>query len=72
MRDLVLYHDDGGAFIDYTLDARDYLRDEFTIDYTTITDYIYMGLYKPYDMVFLELTAGGTDLNISFPLPCII
>ena len=58
MRDLVLYHDDNGSFIDYTLEARDFLRDEFTVDFTNGEDHIYLGLYKPFNMVFLELKTG--------------
>ncbi len=65
MRDLVFFHADNGTFIDYTLDARDYLRDEFTINYTTIEDYIYIGLYKPFNKVYVEFkTPPLVDVNL--------
>ena len=65
MRDLYLFHDDNGAFADYTLDARDYLRDEFTIDFTSGEDHIYIGLYKPFNKTYLELKTPAVA-NVNF------
>jgi hypothetical protein len=66
MKDLYLFHDDNGIFADYTKDSQDYLRDDFAINYTTIEDYIYIGLYKPFNKVFNELkTPALADINLS-------
>jgi hypothetical protein len=66
MRDLYFFHDDNGAFTDYTRDARDYLRDEFAIDFTSIDDFVYIGLYKPFNKVYVELkTPALADVNLN-------
>lgn len=56
MRDLFTLFEDNIAFIDYSSEARDYLRDSFQIDYVQADgDAIYLGLYKPYRQLFVEL-----------------
>ena len=66
MKDLVLYHDDNSVFADYSLDARDYLRDEFTVNYTAAEDYIYLGLYKPFNKIYIEFKAPAVgNVNLS-------
>ena len=65
MRDLVFLHDDNGSFLDYSLEARDYLRDIFTLDYTEAEDYIYLGLRKPFYQTFVELSTFGSGLSLS-------
>ncbi len=66
MRDLVFYHDDNSTFIDHTNDSRDYLRDDFQINFTNTEDKLYIGLYKPFNQSYFELkTPSGTDVNLT-------
>lgn len=65
MRDMVFLHDDNGSFTDYSLEARDYLRDTFTLNYTDTEDYIYLGLRKPFYQNYVELSTFGSGLSLS-------
>lgn len=65
MRNLVFLHDNNGTFTDYSLEARDYLRDTFTLDYTEAEDYIYLGLRKPFYQNYIELSTFGSGLSLS-------
>jgi hypothetical protein len=68
MRDLLFFHDDNSLFADYTLDAREYLRDSFTINYTEAEDFIYIGLYKPFYQNYVEMVnpAAGLTLSVEY------
>ena len=67
MKELVVLHDDNGTFTDYSQDARDYLRDTFQISYTTAEDYIYIGLYKPFNQLYVEFeNVASASINLTF------
>lgn len=67
MQDLMVLHDDNGSFIDHSKSAKDFLRDDFTIDYTPVEDFIYVGLYKPFNAFYCEFsTAAAIQGNLSF------
>lgn len=59
MRDLFFFHDDNGTFADYTLDARDYIRDSISVDFTALEDYLYLGLYKPFYSSYMEFSTAS-------------
>jgi len=61
MRDIYFKHDNNGVFTDYSKDARDYLRDNFQFNFTAIEDYIYIGLYKPFNEFYVELFQASED-----------
>ena len=69
MRDLTVLIDDNGVFNNITEDARDYLRDSTAIAYVTAEDFIYLGLYKPFNAVYVELqnstSAGSMVVELS-------
>lgn len=56
MSDLKIFHNDNGVYLNYSRDLADYLRNDVTIDYTLAEDFIYIGLYKPFNSLFAELT----------------
>jgi hypothetical protein len=74
MKDLRVIHDDNGAFVDYSADAADFLRDNFTVNFTATEDKLYVGLYKPFSEFYFELDSGtgktltykinGTGINV--------
>jgi len=64
MKELMFMHDDNSLFVDYSLDAKDFLRDNFEVDFVSAEDSIYIGLYKPFNSVFFEFkTPQGSDLS---------
>lgn len=60
---LTVKHDENGTFNDYTAQAKDYLRDPFTIALASSTDYLYIGLYKPFKSMYVELSTPNTTPN---------
>ena len=58
MKDLRVVHDDNGSFIDFSDDAKDFLRDDFSLDFTATEDSLYIGLYKPFSDFYFELNSG--------------
>lgn len=66
MRDLVFLHDDNGTYIDYSLNAKDYLRDNFTVDYVEAEDRILLGLRKPFYQNYIEMNTEAAGLTLSF------
>ncbi len=59
-KDLTLFHDDNGAFTDFSLSGSDYLRDDTSITLVAAEDYIYAGLYKPFADLYAELTTAAS------------
>jgi len=62
MNDLLVFQDDDGVFKDFSLDARDFLRDDFTIDFAAAEDKLYIGLYKPFGSFYFELVSGESKV----------
>lgn len=67
MSDLLFLHSDNGSFSDYSQDAKDYLRDNFTVDFLAAEDSIYIGLYKPFSDFYVELSTFGSN-QLSFSI----
>jgi hypothetical protein len=52
MMNLKILHDDNGTYKDYSRQAKDFLSDTFTIDLNASEDYLYVGLYKPFNKFY--------------------
>lgn len=61
--DLTVKHDNNGVFADRSLAASRYDIDEFTTDLVAAEDYLYAGLYKPFNRLYLELKTANTTAN---------
>lgn len=67
MKDLYVIHDDNTVFADYSKESKDYLRDSYSIDFVAIEDALYIGLYKPFNSVYVELeTPSIVDQDFIF------
>lgn len=67
MNDLIQLYYDGTNYTDISQDMNDFLRDTQVFNWTGATDEIYIGLYKPFDTVFLELkNAAAMGGSLSF------
>lgn len=63
---LTVFHDNNSVFSDYTQQAYDYSRDSFTLDLVAADDYLYLGRYKPFNAVYVEMaTANTTDTTFT-------
>ena len=61
--DLIVFHDDNSVFLDRTFEANEYIRDSFALELDSSDDYIYLGLYKPFDRVYVEMSTAVTTAN---------
>lgn len=62
--DLNVLHDDNGVFSDKSASAVDYGRDSFVLPLVAAQDYLYLGLYKPFNKVYAEMKVVNTVANI--------
>ena len=56
MSDLLVINDQGGDFKDFSKPLRDYLRDQEQLIIESGNSSLYIGLYKPFNSVYVELT----------------
>ena len=63
MKDLYVFWDDNSSFSDISLPMRNYKRDDETLDLNSAEDYLYIGLYKPFNSVYAEFTTANTNSN---------
>jgi len=56
-------HDDNGAFVDKSFGARDFTKDSFGLDLVAAEDYLYIGLYKPFNVFYAEMLVANTAAN---------
>jgi len=66
MRDLFVFHDDNSVFADFSSDARDYLRDNFTLTFTAAEDKLYLGLYKPFFNKYPEIISNSASPTLTW------
>lgn len=66
MRDLTFLFDDNGTFKDYTLDAQDFLRDKIEEDVIALEDKFYIGLYKPFRNIYIEMDEALVNQEITY------
>lgn len=60
---LTVLNYDGTQYSDYSLDAVDFIRDNFSIGLKTSTDYLYLGYSKPFGATYVELITPNTVSN---------
>ena len=65
MKDIYFKHDNDGIFTDYSFESSSYLRDFFQVTYTTSEDAIYLGLYKPFNQLYIEMVTGLLSANMT-------
>ena len=63
-KDLKVLIDNNATFNDISNDMEDYLRDEVVVSYATLTDSIYIGLYKPFNTAFCELSIISDTIGV--------
>jgi len=64
MKDLMLIHKDDTDYIDLSKKL-DYFRDDFDIEFSNTEDFLYIGLYKPFNQVYLELAeVSNADVSL--------
>lgn len=66
MKDLNVLHNDNSSYIDLSNDLEDYLRDDTALTFVALEDELLIGLYKPFDSVYIELTTAATATNLTF------
>ncbi len=55
MNDLIFLALIDGLYVNVTMEMRDYLRDPQTLNFLGAADRIYVGLYKPFNSLYVEL-----------------
>jgi len=60
---LTVLHKDDLTFADYTEQAADFGRDNFSTTLNASDDYLYVGFYKPINNVYCELATANTTVN---------
>ena len=58
---LTVLHDDNGTFTDYSNEALDFDRDDFTIAMDSATGRVLVGFTKPINVFFVEFTTANTN-----------
>ncbi len=58
---LAVLHDNNGTFVDNSYAAADFLRDSFSMDLHQTQDYLYIGYYKPFNVVYAELATANVN-----------
>lgn len=69
MKDLKVFIDDDGSFTDISEDMKTYLRDSVVAPLVATEDYLYFGLYKPFQSVYVELSVvntASTELTVEY------
>ena len=60
---LTIKHDDNSSFSDYSDEAADFIRDEFSMTLSSTEDYFYMGFSKPFGAAFFKFVTANTNTN---------
>ena len=60
---LIVMLDDNATFSDISDLAVDYTRDPFSMSLVALEDYLYIGLYKPFNASYLEFEVPNTVTN---------
>ena len=57
-----IFHDESSVFADHSFDLEDYCKDNVSLTLQS-GDYVYVGLYKPFDCLYVELNTPSTVMN---------
>jgi len=69
MRDLIHFYDNNSVFVNQSQDLNDYLRDGIAYTWVAAEDSLYIGLYKPFNQLYLEVETSplnGGSLSFSY------
>lgn len=58
---LTVLHDDNSTFVDNSVSAHDFSRDNFSFVYTTSEDFLYVGYRKPISAIYVEMGTANTN-----------
>jgi len=58
---LFVFEDNNAVFTDHTFSASDYLRDSFSMQLATGTDFLYLGYRKPFNSVYWNYITPNTN-----------
>lgn len=61
--DLIVFHDDNSVFSDKTFEANNYTRDTFTLVLSDTEDFLYLGLFKRFNAIYIETSTSNTNAN---------
>jgi len=61
--DLIVFHDNNSVFSDKSFEANDYTRDPFTLDLVAAEDFLYIGLFKRFNAIYIELKTVNQTAN---------
>lgn len=65
---LTVLHSDNGIFAEYTNEAYEYDRDTFVIAINASEDYLYLGRYKPFNAVYVEISVANSQTAATFTI----
>lgn len=66
MNELMLVHKDNTEFFDLSKKL-DFFRDDFEIEFSNADDFLYIGLYKQFSQVYVELVeVAANDVSLQF------
>jgi len=68
MSDLLVFHNDNGTYADYSKESKDYLRDSYALNFVAIEDELYIGLYKPFNAIYVELDTPASTASLAFTI----
>lgn len=60
---LTIFHDDNSVFGDKSLSLKEFTRDTVSISLSSTEDYLYLGLYKPFQKTWVELDVANSVSN---------
>lgn len=60
---LVVMYDDNSVFSDLSLDASDYIRDNFTLQLSATEDYLYLGYDRNFGACYIESPTPNTNAS---------
>ena len=58
-----VFHDNNSTFEDYSFEAKEYLKDPFTLTLLNATSYIYVGYYKAFNTMYFSMSTPNVNAN---------
>lgn len=62
-KDLLVFHDNNTVFADVSFEANNYTRDSFGLELIAAEDFLYIGLFKRFNAVYIEMSTVNTNAN---------
>ncbi len=64
MNDLYVFYDDNSSFLDFSFEAREFTKDTFSATVIAGEDAIYLGLYKPFNSAYIDMSTANANGGI--------